>query len=133
MISPNIVEEQASSNDEKDNCSHYDSVQRSQKDSEIIQVDADGNARNLISTRPLSGVDKGRALAVTRGLIAALEVEVAELKKTTAALKVSQPTITMLMPNFAGRLHVMHYAGEAEDRAVHNVCRETARTPGSGV
>lgn len=50
--------------------------------------------------------------------VATLKDEVAELKKVVATLKASQPTVTMLMPNFAERFHVMHYAGEAEDWAV---------------
>jgi hypothetical protein len=50
--------------------------------------------------------------------VAALKDEVAELRKAVASLKAIQPTITMLMPDFAERFHVMHYAGEAEDWAV---------------
>ena len=50
--------------------------------------------------------------------VAALKDEVTELKKAVTSLKATQPTITMLMPNFAERFHVMHYAGEVEDWAV---------------
>ena len=52
------------------------------------------------------------------GQVTALEAEVAELRKAVESLKAAQPTVTMLMPNFAERFHVMHYAGEAEDWAV---------------
>jgi cytochrome c553 len=33
-------------------------------------------------------------------------------------LQATQPSITMLMPDFAERFHVMHYAGDAGDWAV---------------
>ena len=52
------------------------------------------------------------------GQVAALKDEVAELRKAVEALKATQPTVTTLMPNFAERLHVMHYAAEAEDWAI---------------
>ena len=50
--------------------------------------------------------------------VAALKAEVTELTKVVESLKFTRPTITMLMPDFAERFHVMHYAGEAEDWAV---------------
>ena len=50
--------------------------------------------------------------------IARLKDEVTELKTAVTSLKATQPTITMLMPAFSERFHVMHYAGEAEDWAV---------------
>lgn len=50
--------------------------------------------------------------------VATLKDEVSGLKKAIESLRAAQPTITMLMPNFSERFHVMHYAGEAEDWAV---------------
>ena len=47
-----------------------------------------------------------------------LNDEVARLSKEVELLQAIQPTITSLMPEFAERFHVMHYAGEAEDWAV---------------
>jgi hypothetical protein len=50
--------------------------------------------------------------------IRALTAEVAELQKSVASLQRLRPTLTALMPDFAERFHVMHYAGEAGDWAV---------------
>jgi len=50
--------------------------------------------------------------------VAALKEEIDQLRKEVNSLKAAQPRVTMLMPNFAERLHVMHFAGEAEDWAV---------------
>ena len=47
-----------------------------------------------------------------------LKAEVIALRKAVEALQATQPTITSLMPEFAERFHVMHYAGEAGDWAV---------------
>ena len=44
-----------------------------------------------------------------------LSSEVARLRIVVESLQAVQPTITSLMPDFAERFHVMHYAGEAED------------------
>jgi len=50
--------------------------------------------------------------------VAALIDEVERLKITVETLQAIRPTIASLMPDFAERFHVMHYAGEAEDWAV---------------
>ena len=50
--------------------------------------------------------------------VAALIDEVERLKITVESLQAIRPTIATLMPDFAERFHVMHYAGEAEDWAV---------------
>ena len=50
--------------------------------------------------------------------VAVLNDEVARLIKAVESLQAIQPTISSLMPDFAERFHVMHYAGEAEDWAV---------------
>ncbi len=50
--------------------------------------------------------------------VRALRAEVAKLQKSVASLQVIRPTLTTLMPDFAERFHVMHYAGEASDWAV---------------
>ncbi len=47
-----------------------------------------------------------------------LKAEVRALREAVRALQATQPTITALMPDFAERFHVMHYAGDAEDWAV---------------
>lgn len=47
-----------------------------------------------------------------------LNSEVARLRLIVESLQAIQPTIASLMPEFAERFHVMHYAGEAEDWAV---------------
>ena len=50
--------------------------------------------------------------------VRALRAEVAKLQKSVASLQVIRPTLTTLMPDFAERFHIMHYAGEAGDWAV---------------
>jgi len=50
--------------------------------------------------------------------VAALIDEVERLKITVETLQAIRPTIASLMPDFAERFHVMHYAGEAEDWAI---------------
>lgn len=50
--------------------------------------------------------------------VRALKSEVAQLRTIVELLRAIQPTITSLMPEFAERFHVMHYAGEAQDWAV---------------
>ena len=50
--------------------------------------------------------------------VRALSAEVAKLQKSVASLQVIRPTLTTLMPDFAERFHIMHYAGEAGDWAV---------------
>lgn len=47
-----------------------------------------------------------------------LREEVRALRKAVRSLQATQPTTTGLMPDFAERFHVMHYAGEAGDWAV---------------
>jgi len=49
-----------------------------------------------------------------------LREEVRALREAVRTLKASQPTTTALMPDFAERFHVMHFAGEAGDWAVAN-------------
>lgn len=50
--------------------------------------------------------------------LSAIRARVDELQKAVAVLQAMQPTITEMMPNFAERFHVMHYAGDAGDWAV---------------
>jgi len=47
-----------------------------------------------------------------------LRREVRALREAVRSLQASRPTTTALMPDFAERFHVMHYAGEAGDWAV---------------
>ena len=65
----------------------------------------------------MAGVDSIEVQVLTTK-VAALNDEVERLKKAVEALQAIQPTITSLMPDFAERFHVMHFAGEAEDWAV---------------
>jgi hypothetical protein len=66
----------------------------------------------------VSADEDSKRIQELAGQVAALKAEVTELTKVVESLKFTQPTITMLMPNFAERFHVMHYAGEIEDWAV---------------
>ncbi|MFQ5936725.1 MAG: hypothetical protein ACE5LB_09975 [Acidiferrobacterales bacterium] len=50
--------------------------------------------------------------------IRALRAEVEKLQKSLAALEALKPTLTTIMPDFAERFHVMHYAGVAGDWAL---------------
>ena len=50
--------------------------------------------------------------------VRALSAEVAGLRKSVALLEALRPNVTVLMPDFSERFHVMHYAGEAGDWAV---------------
>lgn len=47
-----------------------------------------------------------------------LRAEVIALRKAVETLQATQPSITSLMPEFAERFHIMHYAGDAGDWAV---------------
>lgn len=58
------------------------------------------------------------ASSVETGTIEDLKAEVRALREAVRALQATQPTTTALMPDFAERFHVMHYAGDAEDWAV---------------
>lgn len=61
----------------------------------------------------------------------ALVEEVTQLRKAIESLQAIQPTVTSLMPEFAERFHVMHFAGEAEDWAVaHHEFLELKRIAG---
>ena len=65
--------------------------------------------------------DEHRAAAASERPLETIEdlrAEVRELREAVRALQASQPTITSLMPDFAERFHVMHYAGDAGDWAV---------------
>lgn len=62
--------------------------------------------------------DESEELRALKQELSALKGQMAELEKTVARLQAMQPTITSLMPNFAERFHVMHYAGDAGDWAV---------------
>lgn len=44
--------------------------------------------------------------------------ELEALRKRVAELEALKPTLTTIMPDFAERFHVMHYAGDAGDWAV---------------
>ena len=76
----------------------------------------------LLATSYYSGVampnEGSKQIRELTSQVVALESEMAEMRKAIEALKATQPTITMLMPTFSERFHVMHYAGEAEDWAV---------------
>lgn len=50
--------------------------------------------------------------------VSTLQQEVAELRKSVDMLMKLRPSVTMMMPNISERLHVMHYAGDAQDWAV---------------
>jgi hypothetical protein len=67
---------------------------------------------------PVAANEESKQIQELASQVAALKDEMAELKKMVESLRAAQPTVTMLMPNFAERLHVMHYAGEAGDWAV---------------
>ena len=61
----------------------------------------------------------------------ALAQEVTQLRSAIESLQAIQPTVTSLMPEFAERFHVMHFAGEAEDWAVaHHEFLELKRIAG---
>ncbi len=62
-----------------------------------------------------SDADELKALS---GQVAALQQEVAELKKSVDMLMKLRPSVTMMMPNISERFHVMHYAGDAHDWAL---------------
>jgi len=47
-----------------------------------------------------------------------LHQQIQELQKRVETLEAVKPTITTMMPNFAERFHVLHFAGEAGDWAV---------------
>jgi cytochrome c556 len=47
-----------------------------------------------------------------------LKAEVEALRKAVEALQALSPTLTTIMPNFAERFHIMHYAGDVGDWAV---------------
>lgn len=65
----------------------------------------------------MADTDSKEVQALTKQ-VTILNDEVARLSKEVELLQAIQPTITSLMPEFAERFHVMHYAGEAEDWAV---------------
>lgn len=67
---------------------------------------------NLIAS---SDSDELKAIS---GQVAALRQEVADLKNSVEMLMKLRPSVTMMMPEISERLHVMHYAGDAEDWAV---------------
>jgi hypothetical protein len=50
--------------------------------------------------------------------VGVLSAEIEELKAAVELLNAIRPDVTTLMPDIAERMHVMHYAGEAEDWAV---------------
>jgi hypothetical protein len=50
--------------------------------------------------------------------VRALSAKVADLQKSLLLLEALKPNLTVLMPDFSERFHVMHYAGEAGDWAV---------------
>jgi len=50
--------------------------------------------------------------------VAVLSAEIDELKVKVEMLNTIKPDVATLMPDIAERMHVMHYAGEAQDWAV---------------
>ncbi|MFQ5755888.1 MAG: hypothetical protein ACE5H7_07295 [Acidiferrobacterales bacterium] len=65
----------------------------------------------------MAGSDSKEIQALTKE-IRALSAEVADLRKSVALLEALRPNVTVLMPDFSERFHVMHYAGEAGDWTV---------------
>ncbi|MFQ5544547.1 MAG: hypothetical protein ACE5FE_01090 [Acidiferrobacterales bacterium] len=65
----------------------------------------------------MADTDSKEIQALTKE-IGALRAEVARLRKSVALLETLKPNVTVLMPDFSERFHVMHYAGEAGDWAV---------------
>lgn len=67
---------------------------------------------------PQAQADEAEDVRALKKELSALKGQMAELQKVVAVLQATQPTITTIMPNFAERFHVMHYAGDAGDWAV---------------
>ncbi len=66
----------------------------------------------------MMGAAGSQQLDALKNEISALKAEVETLRRSVASLKALKPTLTTLMPDFAERFHVMHYAGEAGDWAI---------------
>ncbi len=71
----------------------------------------------VIFSPVIADTDSKKLQALTKE-IRSLRAEVVELRKSVASLQAIRPNLTTLMPDFAERFHVMHYAGEAGDWAV---------------
>ena len=71
----------------------------------------------VIFSPVIADTDSKKLQALTKE-IRSLRAEVVELRKSVASLQAIRPNLTTLMPDFAERFHVMHYAGEAADWAV---------------
>ena len=67
---------------------------------------------------PMMGAGGPQQIQALKKEISALKAEVEALRKAVVSLQASQPTLTTLMPDFAERFHVMHYAGDAGDWAL---------------
>lgn len=63
----------------------------------------------------MSDEDHDGGAQAAKGELEALRAELAELR---ARVKLLEPSLTRLMPNFAERFHVMHRAGDGGDWAV---------------
>jgi len=66
------------------------------------------------ATAAMASEDTARLDALTTQ-VNQLSAEVTELKSTLDLLNAIRPDVATLMPDIAERMHVMHYAGEAED------------------
>jgi cytochrome c556 len=72
----------------------------------------------LVLFSPVMADSDSKEIQALTKEVRALRAEVAKLQKSVASLEVIRPTLTTLMPDFAERFHIMHYAGEAGDWAV---------------
>jgi outer membrane murein-binding lipoprotein Lpp len=68
-------------------------------------------------TGVIASEDSTKIQALT-SQVSVLRAEIDELKAAVELLNAIKPDVTTLMPDIAERMHVMHYAGEAEDWAV---------------
>lgn len=69
------------------------------------------------STAVIANEDSAKIQILTEQ-VGVLSAEIEELKAAVELLNAIRPDVTTLMPDIAERMHVMHYAGEAEDWAV---------------
>jgi len=69
------------------------------------------------ATGVIASEDSTKIQALT-DQVSVLRAEIDELRAAVELLNAIRPDVTTLMPDIAERMHVMHYAGEAEDWAV---------------